>query len=251
MAQKMTNSVKKIILALVALVIASGAFYLNRMTQMPEEAPNAVSSDECETAETGHGDATFLNYDMVIGDKCAPVEIIEYAAISCPHCAHFHEEVLPELKTKFLDTGKAKLVYRNFIFDNPFDVFASTLTRCVSEEEFFPTLQTYFDHQEDWNQVQELRRIFNEAEKADEGRAAAIKFAKAEVAKIGQMAGLSDQDSQKCFDNPEVVNYLLEIRKTAMTSYNVASTPTLIVGGKKLESNDIESIAEAIAAAAQ
>lgn len=223
------------ILLISAIVVTGAGFFAFNMMQKPEVQ---VQSEKTIT------EAGFLNYDIIIGDKDAPVEIIEYAAITCPHCAHFHADVYPVLKTKYLDTGKAKLLYRNFIFDNPFDVFAASMTRCVSEAEFMPTVEVYFENQRDWNKLSELKSIYDR-----DGREAAIDFAKAEVIRVGATAGISSDDARKCLDNQDVANYLLKIRQEAVEKYDVNSTPTVIVDGKKLDHNDMASIEKAIEAA--
>lgn len=242
---------KKIAFLIAALVIGGGAVMVFMMAQpdaqvvanaQPEKkaAPAATVAQDVMTKAMA-AEANFLNYDMVIGDANAPVEIIEYAAISCPHCAHFHEDVLPGLKEKYLDTGKAKLIYRNFIFDNPFDVYASLMTRCVAEEKFFPTLKTYFEYQNVWMKGEEMMTIYEK-----EGREAAITFARSEVAKVGKMAGISETQANACFDNEAVIEYLLKVRQKAVEKYKVQSTPTLIVGGKAVEGNDLASLSQAI-----
>jgi len=240
------RAIKKITLLLAILIIGAGGLAIALLAP----ADRLIAADAAAVPETASqdvsagGEAGFLDYDMVIGDRDAPVEIIEYAAISCSHCAHFHQDVLPELKKKYLDTGKARLVYRNFIFDNPFDVYASLLTRCATRENFFSTVKTYFDYQKAWLKVAEMQQVYQ----AD-GRDAAIIFAQAEVAKIAKMAGMSDEDVRQCYDNQQAINYLLQIRKTAVETYGVNSTPTLIVGGKKVESNDLVTLEKAIAEA--
>jgi len=237
-------------IAVFVVVIAVGAaLFAQRWQTSPERTTLALVAENTAQPETPptvktKTEAGFLNYDMVIGDRDAPVEIIEYFAISCPHCAHFHADVLPELKRKLLDTGKAKLIYRNFIFNNPFDVFASVLSRCVSEENFFPTVTSYFENQQVWNNLPELQRIFKE-----QGRDAAMNFAQTEVAKTGKISGISRADARKCYDNPAVIAYLLKLRQDAVETYGVNSTPTLIVAGKKLAANDMASIEEAVLAA--
>jgi len=244
MAVKIT---KNIALLLAVLVIGGGALAVS-MTLQPQNQTSAnASTEKSSNAEPSNADMTpgsFLNYDMVMGDKNAPIEIIEYAAISCSHCAHFHADVLPSLKEKYIDTGKVKLVYRNFIFDNPLDVFASSLTRCTTEENFFPAVKIYFEFQKVWANNQELKRIYEA-----EGREAAIKYAKDEVAKIGKMSGMSLGEAQKCFDNDGVIDYLLKIRQEAVEKYQVNSTPTLIVNGRKIEGHHIEDLEKAIAEA--
>ncbi len=234
---------KGFVLVIAALLIGGGGFAVSMMAQ-PSEQVTANAAVETAAPSVEKTDAGFLNYDIIIGDKNAPIEIIEYAAISCPHCAHFHEDIYPLLKKKYLDTGKAKLVYRNFIFDNPFDVFAASQTRCVSEAKFLPTLEAYFNSQQVWNNIPELRRLLKE-----EGRDAALRFAQAEVAKIGVLAGISGDRAQACYDNDAVIGYLIKVREDAVAKYKVNSTPTIIVNGKKLEGNDMAAIESAIAAA--
>ncbi|VAX03128.1 Periplasmic thiol:disulfide interchange protein DsbA [hydrothermal vent metagenome] len=242
MAVKIT---KKIALLLAVLVIGGGVFTASMILQPQNQTSANADSEKLSNPEPSNSDMTpvsFLNYDMVMGHKNAPIEIIEYAAISCSHCAYFHADVLPLLKEKYIDTGKVKLVYRNFIFDNPFDVFASSLTRCTTEENFFPAVKTYFEFQKVWVNNQELKRIYEA-----EGHEAAIKYAQGEVAKIGKMSGMSLADAQKCFDNGGVIDYLLKIRQEAVEKYQVNSTPTLIINGKKIEGHHLEDLERAIA----
>lgn len=245
----MVKMISKKIALLIALLFLGCGFLVFSMMAEPEKQvnANAVTNTDIDKAQdktiNDEDNSGFLNYDVVIGDKDAPIEIIEYAAISCPHCAHFHEDVYPTLKKKYIDTGKAKLVYRNFIFDNPFDVFAASLTRCVAEDKFLPTLEHYFDTQSTWNNIPELRRIFKE-----EGREAAMVFAQAEVTKIGTAVGITTEQAQACFGNENVINYLLTVRKEAVEKYEVNSTPTIIVDGVKMESSDLLSLETAIEA---
>ncbi len=231
---------RKNVLLVIVIAVIGGGFYMAGITQ---KAPVQVKEDTVQVQSNDADLVDFLNYDIIIGDEDAPIEIIEYAAITCPHCAHFHADVHPVLKEKYLDTGKAKLVYRNFVFDNPFDVYAASITRCVSEENFLPTLEVYFENQPDWNRLAELKLIYDR-----DGREAAINFAKAEVTRVAASAGISPDDAKKCLDNKEVVNYLLKVRGKAVEKYQVNSTPTVIVDGKMLDRNDIASIEKAIEA---
>lgn len=247
----------KIALFGIALVIGVAVYGFSQRHESEQvKAPPATETPVTEATVTENSvekyleasaeNSGFLNYDMVIGAKDAPVEIIEYAAISCPHCARFHEDVLPELKKKYLDTGKARMIYRNFIFSNPFDVFASVLTRCVAEEKFFSTVAVYFDNQRTWNKLPELKRIYDE-----KGQKVAIEFARTQVAKTGEIAGISTENARKCYDNQAIITYLENIRRQAVEAYGVNSTPTVIVNGKKLAGNDLASIEQAIMAATE
>jgi len=246
-AQIMTRKLTYFIALLVigGGVLAASIFVPSQnMGSANAEPEIIVVSEEKIIVASEEDEADFLNYDMVMGDQNAPIEIIEYAALSCSHCANFHADVLPALKEKYIDTGKVKLVFRNFIFENPFDVFAASLTRCTTEENFFPTVKAYFDSQNIWRNHQELKRIF-----AADGREAAMKFARDEVAKVGEKSGISLDDAEKCYDNEGVINYLLQVRQEAVEKYQVNSTPTVIVNGKKIGGHNFEIIERAIAEA--
>src|SRR5260370_17554609 len=87
--------------------------------------------------------------DHVLGSPDAPVTIIEYASMTCPHCAHFHETTYPEMKKKYVDTGKVRFIFREF----PLDALAaagSMLARCAGKDKYFPMIETLFSQQKDW-----------------------------------------------------------------------------------------------------
>src|SRR5262249_9747747 len=87
--------------------------------------------------------------EMSLGDENAPVTIVEYASMTCPHCAAFHETVYPELKKRFIDTGKVRFIFREF----PLDQLAAAgfmLARCASADKYFPLIETLFAKQRDW-----------------------------------------------------------------------------------------------------
>ena len=84
--------------------------------------------------------------EMSLGKADAPVTIVEYASMTCPHCAHFHDKTLPELKTKYIDAGKARLIFREFPFD-PRAEAGFMLARC-SKDNYFPMVDVLFKQQE-------------------------------------------------------------------------------------------------------
>jgi len=81
-------------------------------------------------------EATIEIQDMVMGAEDAPVEIIEYASFTCPHCARFHADVWPQLKADYVETGKVRFIYREVYFDR-FGLWASMIARCGGEGRFF------------------------------------------------------------------------------------------------------------------
>ncbi|MCF8475371.1 MAG: DsbA family protein [Emcibacter sp.] len=185
---------------------------------------------------------SFLNYDMVMGDKNAPIEIIEYASTTCPHCAHFHENIMPELKKKFVDTGKVKIIFRNYVFQQPFDIFATSLNRCVSEDKFFPLLGLYFKRQPAWVKYKEFGEL------KPYGKYAMLGYAKGEVIKIAKIAGMSETEAYQCLARTDVLKFLMDTNADAQEKYQVNSTPTIIVNGKKLDGYELDVIEKAIMA---
>lgn len=149
--------------------------------------------------------------DRVLGDPNAPIEIIEYSSLTCPHCRHFHTEILPELKKNYLDTGRAKLVYRDFPFDQ-IGLMATLLARCAPPSRYFQFLDVLFQNQEKWardaNPLQALTRI-------------------------GKLGGLSEADFNACTQNKAIVDGILQTRLDAEKRLEVNSTPSFIINGEK------------------
>ena len=149
--------------------------------------------------------------DRVLGDPNAPIEIVEYASLTCSHCRQFHTETLPDLKKNYLDTGRAKLVYRDFPFDQ-LGLIASILARCAAPSRYFQFLDVLFQTQEKWSQD------------ADPLKA---------LTRIGTLGGLSEADFRACADNRSIVDGVLQTRLEAGNRYQVNSTPTFIINGEK------------------
>jgi protein-disulfide isomerase len=148
--------------------------------------------------------------DMVIGKADAKVTIIEYASLTCPHCATFHAEVLPALKTEYLDTGKARLIYRDFPLDNL--AFAGAiLARCGGPEKYFTFLNVLFAQQRQW---------------------ATASDPKAALTQIARLGGISAEQFDKCLADKALGDYILNARLEGNQKFNVNSTPTLIINGK-------------------
>ena len=129
------------------------------------------------TARAAHLEA--MTAERVLGKAGAPVTIIEYASLTCPHCAAFHKDVLPQLKAKYVDTGKVKIVYRDFPLDGR-ATLAAMVARCAPPERYFGFLDALFRSQTQW------------------GRAEDPKKALAQIAKVG---GMGDAESDACMKN--------------------------------------------------
>jgi protein-disulfide isomerase len=150
--------------------------------------------------------------DRVLGQADAPITIVEYASMTCPHCAHFENEVLPELKKKWIDTGKAKLVMRPFPLDQV-ALRAEMLARCLPPERYYPMIETLFKTQEKWA-VQDWRPAL--------GRTA-------------RLAGVSNKEFDACLANKALEDEIVQSRLAASTQLDINGTPTIFVNGKKFE----------------
>lgn len=165
--------------------------------------------------------------ERVMGNADAPVTIIEYASLTCSHCATFHADVLPQVKRDYIDTGKAKLIYRDFPLD-PLAAAAALVSRCVPEQNYFPFLETLFAGQGNW-------AYSDDPLKAIQGYA--------------RLAGLSGEGLEACLSNEGLFNSIQEVKQNGAEEFGVSGTPTVIVDGKKLSA--YTALPEALAKAAK
>ena len=156
--------------------------------------------------------ATEALKDVVIGDPDAPVTIVEYASMTCPHCADFHSESLPVIKKAFIDTGKAKLILREFPFD-PRALAAFMLARCTGDDARRTAMvDVLFDQQADWAR----------AENASEA-----------LLRIAKLAGMSENDFKACLNNKELQQQVVDVQQRGQNEFGVSATPTFFVNGDK------------------
>jgi len=183
----------------------------------------------------------------VLGDAEAPVEIREYSSLTCPHCATFHAETLPPIKAEYIDTGRAKLVYRDF----PLDLrawLASAVAHCAGPERFFAFLEVLFDEQERWATAPTTRAARRRLEEAglpqmwlDAGRNAEEVESLLSVAgtvntlvDLAQFGGLPPDQTRACLADFQLLDWILTAQQEGRARYEVSSTPTIVVDGKKL-----------------
>lgn len=153
--------------------------------------------------------------DRVLGQADAPVTIIEYASMTCPHCASFHAVQLPALKKEYIDTGKVRLIFREFpTAPRPLALAAAMLARCAPKERYFGIINVLFRSQMQW------------------GRAAQPVEA---LAGIGRLAGVSRATFDACLKNEEIYQGIVKIATHGETKFGITATPSFIVNGKKIE----------------
>ena len=163
--------------------------------------------------------------EQILGKPDAPVTIIEYASLTCSHCAQFHNEVLPKLKERYIAPGKVRLIYRDFPLDQT-ALAAATLAHCAGPERYFSMLEVLFETQSNWARA--------------EDPIAALK-------QLGKLGGLTDQAMDACLADETLTNGILQGRLAGENEYKIGSTPTFIIDGKAYPgSRDVEEFAKLI-----
>ncbi len=150
--------------------------------------------------------------DHALGKADAPVTIIEYASLTCPHCAEFDRDTLPKIKQNWIDTGKAKVVFRDFPLDG-LALRAAMLARCAPPQRYFGFIDMLFQNQPTWVRATDPEQALEH------------------IAKLG---GMSDEQFQSCMKNEELANAVAASGQTAQKEYGVESTPTFFINGTKL-----------------
>jgi protein-disulfide isomerase len=149
--------------------------------------------------------------DIVLGDEKAPVTVIEYASMTCGHCAHFSVTTFPELKKRYIDTGKVRFIMREFPLD-PLAAAGFMLARCAGKDKYMPLVETLFAKQSDWVVQKPLEPL----------------------KEIAKQAGFTEQSFESCLANQKVLDNIQAVRDRASQKLGVNSTPTFFVNGKKI-----------------
>ena len=153
--------------------------------------------------------------DMALGPANASVTIIEFASMTCPHCAAFNKDVFPKIKSEYIDTGKIRYVFREF----PLDIKAaagSMLARCIAKDDsakYFAVVDMLFKQQDDW----------------------VMKNTTETLTRIGKQAGLSQQQVEDCLKDQALLDKISADQKYANEVLKVNSTPTFFVNGEMIK----------------
>ena len=147
--------------------------------------------------------------DRILGDPNAPITMIEYSSLTCSHCKQFHKEILPKIKKNYIDTGKVKLIYRDFPFDK-LGLLATVLARCAPPERYYGFLNVLFEKQSDWSRSQDPF---------------------GELSRIGKIGGLNPSDYEACLKNQALIDGLIEKRLEGQKNFDVNATPSFIIDG--------------------
>lgn len=185
---------------LIAGVLAAALFWNG-----PEPDGEAVAG------ETVSGSAGQSGPDMVMGSADAPVLVIEYASMSCPHCALFHEQTFPDLKEHYIQTGKVRYIFRDYPINRP-ALEGAMVARCAGPERYFAFLKMLLAKQSQW---------------------AASKDSIDKIKGIVKMGGMTSETVDRCLADEKLKKQILGMRMTGEREHQVTSTPTFIVNGEK------------------
>lgn len=153
--------------------------------------------------------------EMYLGDPDAPVKIVEYLSMTCPHCAAFHQDTFKQIVTDYVDTGKVQFILREFPFD-PRATAASMLARCAPEDSFFPMIDVLLQQQSNWARAQNAAQALFD---------------------ISKSAGFTQETFEACLTNQKLVDDVNTVRKKAAEEFGVNSTPTFLINGKRYSGN--------------
>ncbi len=195
---------KALALAIVAAAFGSGITTLYFKSNPPVAVAAAEKKAPDRPAQAVDIEAVMK--DRSIGRDDAPMTIIEYASMTCDHCAAFHNSVFAEVKTALIDTGKARLVYRDMPWDK-FAIKAAKIARCAPPEKYFDMVKAIFESQPKWAHGSDpLQGLVD----------------------LATAAGMDENDVRSCANNEELDKRIIELVQIAQKEYEVKSTPTFI-----------------------
>ena len=152
--------------------------------------------------------------DIAMGPADAKVTVVEYASLTCPHCAAFETKVFPEFKTKYIDSGKIRYIFRGFAL-NPLDQAAQILVQCLDLDKRQSMIEAFYEKQADWafSNGNPVPKLFD----------------------IAKQAGFTQESFDKCLKDQALLDKLTAEQKRASETFSINSTPTFFINGKRLQ----------------
>ncbi len=178
----------------------------------PQASQGTAAPQQQAAAPAAAGPVESFPLDKVMGKADAPITIIEYSSLTCPHCATFHKETLPQVKKEWIDTGKAKMIYRDFPLDG-LALGAALLPHCVSDERYFGLLDHLFATQQTW---------------------AASQNPAGELQKTVRLAGLDQAAFDACLKREDLIKAIQARAEAGQKKYDISSTPSFVINGEKV-----------------
>lgn len=226
---------RQILLVVAALAVLVGGAGLWTFVLKKDPAPQSpvATPQTGAPAAPGSVDAAALaprrqGDDFVIGADNAPAVIIEFASLTCPHCARFHAEVLPRIKSEYVDRGLVKFIYRDFPLDGA-ALRAAQIARCLPPERYFTFMDVLFRQQEQWAAGRDINAIVDR------------------VKQLAGLAGLSREKADACASDQDSQKRIVEAAQAGERDYQVRATPTIVINGKRhAGTNSFEELEKAL-----
>ena len=174
---------------------------------LAQDAPSAETATEAADVQTLP--------DIALGADDAPLTVIEYASFTCGHCANFHDQSWPKLKSEYVDTGKVKFIQRDVYFDQV-GLWAGILARCGGDDKYYAVSDMLFDEQQKWLSGGNGEEIASN------------------LRKIGLKAGMTEDQMTACWDDSTKAEQLIATFQQNATADEIEATPTFIIGGEKV-----------------
>ena len=216
---------KKNIILLVGLVLLGliiVIFFLSPNQQSSDLSDNINASRDLSSIVSFSSNVSAeLNGDHTLGSDDSKNTIIEYASLTCPHCAIFHGEVFPKIKSELIDKGKVKYIFRDFPID-PLAMAGSMIAHCSGDSKYFGVIDVLLKTQDEW--------LFDN-ENPYNG-----------LLKVARLAGLSEENVKVCLSDSELFNMIEGNQKLASSRFGVNATPAIFVNNKKISPLDFDTI---------
>jgi len=234
-SKKISLTILAIIAVIVVIIFASKNLFGNNNKQT---TPNQVqtteqpSNNDNKVADDAKKNLEINDNDIVLGDKNAPLTIVEYASLSCTHCASFYSDGFPKLKEQYIATGKVKFIYRDYPLNQP-ALTAGILALCqvkdkiADAEKYHNFIKVLFKTQDSWAFSEDF----------------ALK-----LETIAKLDGISANNFQNCITDEKLQEQILKSRMTAAKELQIQSTPTFFIGDEMVSGyggyGDLKSVIE-------
>lgn len=202
--------IRKFLPAALALLLVAGAAYWwvsSESTALPDLAAQAQATDAVD------GEVELVA-DMTRGSPDAPVTMIEYSSLTCPHCATFHRNMLPRIIETYVDTGKVHYITREVFFDR-YGLWAAMLARCGNEDRFHPMLDMIFDTQAEWAGARDAAQVAEN------------------LRRLGRRSGLSNDEVEACLQDNDKALAMIATYQHHAARDGIDSTPSFVIDGQR------------------
>ena len=213
---------KILLVGLIVLGLIIVIFFLSPSQQSSDLSDNINSSRDLSTNVSFTGNVSAeIPGDHLLGFYNSENTIVEYASLTCPHCAIFHGEVFPKIKSELIDKGKVKYIFRDFPID-PLAMAGSMIAHCSGDSKYFGVIDVLLKTQDEW--------LFDN-ENPYNG-----------LLKVARLAGLSEENVKVCLNDNELFSMIEGNQKLASSRFGVNGTPAIFVNNKKISSLDFDTV---------